>query len=781
MCLFFWVIILKYVKFLREITKEDVHMVGGKAANLGEMIQKTNVPVPSGFVITAMGYWAFIKYNHLDEIIKEKISQIKSADDLEGIKKAGKEIREAILNGEFPEDLKKEIIEAYNNLAEKVGTIPFVAVRSSATAEDLEGASFAGQQETYLNVRGIDDLLEKTKKCIASLFTDRAIYYRIKKEFDHLKVALCVVVQLMVRSKVSGVMFTLDVRNGNRDVVMIEGSYGLGEYIVQGVVTPDTYVVNKKTLKIIEKHIADKDKMLIRLNSGGVRELKVPEDLRRKQALPDDKIIELAKYGIAIEDHYGRPMDIEWALDESGQLFIVQARPETYWSVKENQTEKTERAQSEEVGEVLTKGLPASPGIGCGKVRIIHSADEINKVQKGEVLVTEMTNPDMVPAMQRASAIVTQEGGMTSHAAIVSRELGIPCVVGVQDIFEVVKDGMEITVNGYTGEIIKGLVKKEKKEKFSSESEEVVNVISEIITATNVMMNLGVPEKAEEYAKLPCDGIGLMRMEFILASKIKIHPLKAIKEGKEQEYVDKLAENIEKVVRAFYPRPVILRFSDFKSNEYKDLPGGEEFEPKENNPMIGFRGCYRYIHPMFRKAFELEIEAVKKVREKGLKNLWVMVPFVRRIGDIQKVRKILKEKGLLDDPTMKLFIMAEVPSVALQIDEFCKYCDGFSIGSNDLTQLTLGVDRDSDLLAEEFDERDPAVLKAIEMIVKGAKRNGKYVSICGQAPSNYPEIVEYLVKLGIDSISVNPDKVIETRKLVAKIEKKIILENIRNI
>ncbi len=769
---------MKYIKFLREITKEDVPLVGGKAANLGELIQKTNVPVPSGFAITATGYWAFIKYNHLDEIIKEKLSQIKSPDDIEGIKKAGKEIRDIILKGEFPEDLKKEIIEAYNYLAEKVGTTPFVAVRSSATAEDLEGASFAGQQETYLNVRGIDDLLEKTKMCIASLFTDRAIYYRMKKGFDHFKVALCVVVQLMVRSKVSGVMFTLDVRNGNRDVVMIEASYGLGEYIVQGVVTPDTYVVNKKTLKIIEKHIADKEKMLIRLNSGGTKELKVPEDLRRKQALPDDKIVELAKYGIAIENHYGRPMDIEWALDESGQLYIVQARPETYWSVKGKQ-EKTE--ETSESGEVLTKGLPASPGIGYGKVRIIHSADEIDKVKKGEVLVTEMTNPDMVPAMQRASAIVTQEGGMTSHAAIVSRELGIPCVVGVQDIFEVVKDGMEITVNGYTGEIIKGIVKKEENEKVSSKSKEVVNVIPEIITATNIMMNLGVPEKAEEYAKLPCDGIGLMRMEFILASKINIHPLKAIKEGKEKEYVDKLADNIEKVVRAFYPRPVILRFSDFKSNEYKDLPGGEEFEPKENNPMIGFRGCYRYIHPMFKKAFELEIEAVKKVREKGLKNLWVMVPFVRRVSDIKKVREILKEKGLLDDPTMKLFIMAEVPSVALQIDEFSKYCDGFSIGSNDLTQLTLGVDRDSDILADEFDERDPAVLKAIEMIVKGAKRNGKYVSICGQAPSNYPEIVEYLVKLGIDSISVNPDKVIETRKLVAKIEKKILLDKIRNL
>ncbi len=761
---------MKYIKFLNEVGKEDVPLVGGKAANLGEMIKNTGVPVPPGFAITSKGYWRFIEHNKLKEKIQDALNELTDPNDTEKLSEIGSRIRWMITTGEFPEDLENEIKEAYKKLVEKIGEEPFVAVRSSATAEDLPDASFAGQQETYLNIKGIEQVLEKVKECFASLFTDRAIFYRIQKGFDHMKVALSVVVQQMVRSKAAGVMFTLDVRNGRDDIITIEGSWGLGEYIVQGVVTPDEFFVNKNTLEIVEQYIAKKEKMLVRKEDGGTEEQEVPEELQEIPVLTEEQVKELAKYGIELEKHYNHPQDIEWALDESGKLFIVQTRAETVWSSKKRKQVSTEIIDK----KIIAKGHPASPGIGSGKVKIVRTYDDLDKVQKGDVLVTKMTDPDMVPAMKKASAIVTQEGGITSHAAIVSRELGIPCVVGVENIFEVVKDGMEITVNGSTGEIYEGIIETEKEDVSKK-----IEYTSVPITGTKILVNLGIPEKAEEIAKLPVDGVGLMREEFILATYVKKHPLKMIKEGKAEEFVEILSQGIERVVRAFYPRPVVLRFSDFKSNEYRELEGGEEFEPHENNPMIGWRGCSRYISPEFEEAFRLEVRAVKKVREKGLKNLWVMIPFVRTIEEMKAVLNIMEEEGLKRDRDLKVWIMAEVPSVALLIDEFSDYCDGFSIGSNDLTQLTLGIDRDSERLADEFDERNPAVLRAIEMIIEGAKRNGKTVSICGQAPSVYPEFVEFLVKKGIDSISVNPDKVIETRKLVAQVEKKLMLEFLR--
>ncbi len=747
---------MKYILWFNEISKNDIPSAGGKGANLGEMTQ-VGLPVPPGFVVTAQTYAEFLRRTGLDKLIYPILSST-NVDNTEQLEENAKRVRNMILSAKVPMDIQMYIIEAYRKLSNQLGGEPFVAVRSSATAEDLPGASFAGQQETYLDVKGERDLLKAVLKCWASLFTARAVFYRTKQGFPHEKVKIAAVIQKMVESEVSGVMFTAS-PTGDTSKVVIEAAYGLGEVVVGGKVTPDTYVFDKKTGGIVSKHIAKQTWKLSRSKSGiGIERYDITEDMQQRQKLPDDKIIELAKLGLKTESHYGYPQDMEWAY-EKGKLYIVQARAITTLKLGE-------KIKKEEVkGHIITKGLPASPGVVTGPVKIVLDLSELEKVQKGDVLVTKMTNPDMVPAMKKAAAIVTDEGGMTCHAAIVSRELGIPSVVGTGNITELVNDGDLVTVDATKGLVYKG--------KVEIEVESLEGEVPE--TKTKVYLNLGIPDMAEKYAKLPVDGVGLMREEFIIATSIKKHPLKAIEESKEGEWIDKLAEGITRVCKAFYPRPVVMRFSDFKTNEYKGLEGGDKYEPEEDNPMLGWRGCSRYYSPKYEPAFRLELKAVRKVRDSGLDNLWVMLPFVRKQEEVSKILGIMKEEGLERGDKFKVWIMAEVPSVALLSDEFADLVDGFSIGSNDLTQLVLGVDRDSEMLGKMglFDERDPAVKKAISMIIKGARAKGKTVSLCGQAPSNYPEFARFLVEQGITSISVNPDAFAKVKRVVAEAEKEV--------
>lgn len=752
---------VEYVKSLREINSQDKELVGGKNANLGELTNKIGVPVPPGYVVTTESYNEFLDENKLHRKIKNKLKELKDPEDTKKLHEVGENIRKMIMNGEIPEKVKEEIKKHHKKLKQEIGREPEVAVRSSATAEDLKGASFAGQQDTYLNIQGINNILKSVKKCFASLFTNRAIYYREKKDFEHMEAALSAAVQLMVDSECSGVIFTLDLRDGDKDTVTIEGSWGLGEYIVGGKVTPDTYFVNKQNLEIKERKIPEKKIQLINKPGGGTEEVKVPENKINEQILPDKRIIRLAKYAIQIEEHYNFPQDVEWGLDKNqDKLYILQSRPETAWT--EKKVERKKKAK----GKKMLSGLSASPGIGHGKAKIVQNLKELEKVHKGDVLVTEMTSPDMVPAMRRASAIATDEGGLTSHAAIVSRELGIPCVVGTETATKKIKDDEVISVDGTHGEIFKGIVEAE-------EHEEDEEPIPE--TDTNIYVNLGVPKIAEEVAKKPVDGVGLMREEFILATHVKEHPLSLIEKGEQQKFIDKLSEGISKVAKAFEPRKVVLRLSDFKTNEYRKLKGGEKYEPKENNPMIGWRGCSRYISKDFKPAFKLELEAVKKAREKH-KNIYLMLPFVRTIEEIKEVEQIMKKQGLERGKNgLKIWMMAEVPSNVLLTEEFSKYCDGFSIGTNDLTQLTLGADRDSELLQKlgAFNQRDKSVKKSISKIIEKAHKKGKTVSICGQLPSIYPEFSKFLVKKEIDSISVNPDTVEKVKRIVAKAEEEI--------
>ncbi len=774
---------MKYVRFFREIHKDDVKIAGGKGANLGEMYN-AGFPVPPGFVVTANAYKDFIEKTGIINEMKEVLSKI-NYDDYDSIKKASREIQALILSEEMPFEIKAEIRSAYESMYKisydlpkkaseyinAIRTPPFVAVRSSATAEDLPNASFAGQQATYLNVKGEDDLITAVQKCWASLFTTRAIFYRYKNNFDHFKVLIAVVVQKMVNSEASGVAFTVDPVSEDPNLMVIEAAFGLGEAVVGGEVTPDHYVVDKRTFEIVEKKIAHKDFMIIRDPAGKNKKVTLDEDMAKKQVLSDDKIIELAKIIKRIEDHYGKPQDIEWA-KEGMKLYIVQSRPITTLGKKFNKPN-----YKEHLGEPILKGLPASKGIAYGPVKIVMSADEIDKVKKGDILVTRMTDPDFVPAMKIAAAIVTDEGGMTSHAAIVSREMGIPCIVGTGNATKVLKEGEIVTVDAVDGFVYRGKVDIEPKQVSEEEKEEEIDA-SKLITKTKIYMNLGVPFKIKDYKDLPFEGIGLMRVEFIIASQIGKHPLYMIEIGKEEEYIDVLANGIEQVASVVYPRPVIVRFSDFKSNEYRDLEGGEKYEPKENNPMIGFRGVSRYVSPKFEKAFRLECRAIKKVREK-YPNVHVMLPFVRTTDEVLKVLKIMESEGLVRSENFKVFLMAEVPSVVILADEFAKLpIDGISIGSNDLTQLTLGVDRDSDILGEMgyFDERNEAVLRSINRLINIFHEHGKTVSICGQAPSVYPEFMEFLIKAGIDDISLNPDSVKKGRILAWKVEQKLKFE-----
>ena len=759
-----------------EISMKDVPRVGGKSASLGEMT-KAGVPIPYGFTTTAEAYRFFINYSQLESILEKYLKDLKDPEDTQTLQKVGKSIRETISKAEMPENLEKEIKKAYKELTKKYqkeggSGEPYVAIRSSATAEDLPDASFAGQQETYLNVTGAGQVVDRVRECFSSLFTDRAIYYRVQKGFDHLEVALAAAVQLMVFSEAAGVLFTLDVSNGNRDVVQIEAAYGLGEYVVQGTVTPDVYYVDKEGLAI-KKMVSEKNVMLVRKEKGGVEEKKVPPKKREKQVLTDEQIVTLGKYGISIEEHYEKPMDIEWGLDErTDKLWILQARPETAWAGKPAPQPAAVATTAER--NVIAKGLPASPGLVAGKANVILDVKDINKFQKGEILVTEMTAPDWVPAMKKSKAIVTNSGGMTCHAAIVSRELQIPCIVATKNATDVIKNGQDITVDAVNGIVYEGIL-----EEALAKKEEREAVMAEVfpVTGTKVLMNLGDPDLAEKYAKLPCDGIGLMREEFIWTTFIHEHPNYLIEIGQPEKVVDMLAEGFRQVAKALYPRPVILRLSDFKTSEYSDLKGGEKYEPEEPSALLGWRGASRYYDPEYVEAFKLELEAVKKVREEyRLKNLWVMIPFCRTVEECEKVISIMKEEGLERGPDFKIWLMAEIPSNILLADKFSKYVDGFSVGSNDLTMLILGADRDNDRIAHIFDERDLAVRRAIHHLIKVAHRERTTVSICGQAPSVYPEFTEFLIKSGIDSVSVNPDAVKSTKHLVAQVEQKIMLE-----
>ena len=778
------------IKWIEELRSDDVELAGGKGANLGELVS-INVPVPPGFVVTTIAFKEFMERSGLADKVYSMLENL-DVNDTERLNTVSATIRKMIMDTPIPEDIEQSIRNAYRELAKRIGIDePLVAVRSSASAEDLPEASFAGQQDTYLNVKGEDQVVEKVKACWASLFTARAIFYRVQQGIDHRRAAMAVVVQKMVNSRSAGVMFTIHPVTGDPNVVVIESSWGLGEAVVGGKVTPDEFVVDKRTLEIIERRISRKDKMIVYDPEAGRNVVvPVPPDMAEKPSISDDEAKRLAEYGIKIEEHYKNPMDIEWAIDKDieppNNIFIVQARHETVWSRRKQREAAAEEAKPPSEAKILVRGLPASPGIATGVARVIFDprSPEAAKFKKGDVLVTKMTDPDWVPLMKKAAAIVTDEGGMTSHAAIVSRELGIPAVVGTGNATKVIKTGMLVTVDGSRGVVYEGRVEIAKKREEAAAGAAVSpEVLRDLYppTGTKIYMNLGEPDAIDRYVHLPFDGIGLMRIEFILSDWIGYHPLYLIEQGKEDLFVDRLAQGLAKVASAIYPRPVVVRFSDFKTNEYRGLKGGEKYEPEERNPMLGWRGVSRYIHPAYEKAFRLEVRAMKKAREEmGLKNIWAMLPFVRTTWEVEKVLDIMADEGLVRNKDFKVWIMAEVPSVVLLADEFAKLVDGFSIGSNDLTQLVLGVDRDSQLLAGMgyFDERDPAVLRAIKMLIEAAHRHGRTVSICGQAPSVYPEIVEFLVENGIDSISVNPDAVIATRRLVASVERKVMLRRL---
>lgn len=771
-----------FLLWFDQLERKDVAIAGGKSSSLGELTSHVDVPVPYGFATTACAYRYFFEKTGLYQEINDLIAGL-DVDNSAQLREVCAKIRNAILVKEMPQDLQDQIAAAYEELGKRVGEDnPFVAVRSSATAEDLPDASFAGQQDTYLNVKGAAVIVAKVKECYASCFTDRAVYYREKQGFDHLDVALSAAVQMMVFSKAAGVMFTVNVATGDDQNILIEGAWGLGEYVVQGTVTPDNYTVNKATGKIIEKNVNAQDIKLIRKTDGDCEEVAVPAAEQEMPKLTDEQIEQLAACAKRIEAHYGCYMDMEWGVDErDNKVYILQARPETVWSRrnKENGAPKEEKKVNTD-RKVIVKGLPASPGNAAGRVHVILDPSHIDEFKEGEILVTEMTAPDWVPAMKKAKAIVTDSGGMTCHASIVSRELGIPCIVGTKSRGEAatatITDGIDVTVDATHGVVYEGIIEEPKAEQAAAQQ---VVAAAEYFppTGTKIYMNLGDPELAEKYSVLPCDGIGLMREEFIWTTYIHEHPLYLIKTGHPEKVVDQLAEGIRQVCQAMAPRPVTLRFSDFKSSEYRDLKGGDEFEPYEPSALLGWRGASRYYDPKYIEAFKLECMAVRKVREEfGLKNLNVMIPFCRNVEECEKVVKIMTDCGLSRGKDFKVWLMAEIPSNIILADQFNKFVDGYSIGSNDLTMLVLGCDRDNDTVSHIYDERNLAVRRAIRHLIDVAHKDGKTVSICGQAPSVYPEFCEFLIKSGIDSMSVNPDTVKFTKKLAAQIEQRIMLD-----
>lgn len=778
------------VLWFDELHREDVELVGGKSSSLGEMTSTMNVPVPYGFATTAHGYRYFMESTGLNDKVNGLLEEIKDYEDADELHTVCSKIRQLIVSAKMPDDLAAAIKQAYGQLAVKMGQKePFVAIRSSATAEDLPDASFAGQQESYLNITGADQVVQKVQECYSSLFTDRATYYRHKQQFPHERVALSAAVQMMVFSKASGIMFSVNVANGDDSKIVVDAIWGLGEYVVLGKVTPDHYIVDKKTLKIVDKTVTTKNIQLLRLPDGGVQESEVPNELVDQQVLTDAQIQELAGYAKEIEKHYGCYMDMEFALDrDTNKLWLVQARPETVWSRKNDQDATNEAKGSESTmdtqqAEVVVKGLPASPGVATGKVHVIESPDDIDEFKAGEVLVTLMTSPDWVPAMKKAAGIITNNGGMTCHAAIVSREMQIPCIVGTKSCgkaaMDVLKDGDEVTIDSQNGVVYAGNVKELVAPKDQNNDHNSATVTAEYFapTATGVMMNLGDPDLANKYASLPADGVGLMREEFLWTTYIHEHPLYLIEQGHPEVVVDKLADGISKVARAIAPRPMILRFSDFKSGEYRNLKGGDKFEPHEPADLLGWRGASRYYDPKYLEAFKLELAAVKKVRnEFALKNVNVMIPFVRTVDEARRVTSIMAQEGLVRSADFKVYMMAEIPSNILLADQFNQFVDGYSIGSNDLAMLILGCDRNNDTVSHLFDERNLAVKRAIHHLIKTAHRDGKTVSICGQAPSEYPEFTEFLIKSGIDYVSVNPDMVKLTKRNVARFEQRIMLD-----
>ncbi len=789
-----------FILWFKDINIKDISIVGGKNASLGEMynkLRKKGIKIPNGFTVTAKAYDYFIEESKLDNKIRKILKNL-DTNKINNLSSKGHQIRQAILQADLPNSLKKEIIFAYKKLSKKYKRKNLdVAVRSSATAEDLPNASFAGQQESYLNIKGEYDLLDACKKCIASLFTNRAISYRYDKGFSHFDVKLSITVQKMVRSdkSYSGVMFSIDTETGFKNAILINASYGLGEYIVKGVVNPDEYYVFKPTLKkgfkpIISKRLGSKKQKLIYSFGGSKKTKNISTSLyeQNKFVLKDNEILKLAKWAIQIEDHYKKPMDIEWAKDSlDKKLYIVQARPETVRS-QEDKTVLYEYIL-EDKGEILINGSSVGERIGQGKANIIKDVSSIDRFNKGEVLVTEMTDPDWEPIMKKAAAIVTNSGGRTCHAAIISRELGIPCIVGTKNGTDIIKQNQNITVScasGEEGKVYKGLLN------FRIDKFDLKNIPK---TKTKIMMNIGNPEMAMSQSFIPNEGVGLAREEFIISNYIKIHPLALINfnklknketkdkineltssyRSKKEYFVDKLAEGIARITASFYPKEVIVRLTDFKSNEYSNLIGGKEFEPKESNPMIGWRGASRYYDINYLAAFKLECKALLKVRKvMGLKNLKIMIPFCRTIKEAKKVLKILEKYGLKRGKEgLEIYVMCEIPSNIILAEEFAKIFDGFSIGSNDLTQLVLGVDRDSELVSHIYDERNEAVKKFIHQVIKVAKKYKRKIGICGQAPSDFPDFTKFLVKEKINSISLNPDTVIKTILIINKAEKNI--------
>lgn len=764
---------MKTIYWFSEITKDNVREAGGKGANLGEMI-RAGLPVPNGFVVSSEAYFAFLGRAG----IRDKIASILEGldvNDNKALNEASWKVKEAILTAKMPGEIARAIVSAYEQLSE--GKTVYVAVRSSATAEDLVAASFAGQQITYLNIAGSEQVVDAVQGVWASLFEPRAIFYRATHGFDHLEVGIAVPVQKMIQSEKSGVMFTVDTVTNDPTKIEIEAGLGLGEAVVSGSIIPDRYLVDKETLEIIEKNIA-KQTWKITMVEGRNRRVDVPPSEGEAQKLTDGEIRKLAELGKKVEDHYRFPQDVEWAI-EAGKIYLVQTRPVT--TIKPEAEEKPPRAVA---GEVVLEGTPASFGKASGPVKVVLSPAEIDKVQKGDVLVTTMTSPDYVPAMRKAAAIVTDAGGRTSHAAIVSRELGIPCVVGTDSATKTLEEGEVVTVDGSRGTVTLGEEKALERAPtvFAIERAAAPPPSAEVppVTATKIYVNLGEPELAEEVAAKPVDGVGLLRAEFMIA-EIGEHPRAMVAGGRGKEFVDKLAAGLKIFAQAFFPKPVVYRATDFKTNEYRNLKGGEKFEPAESNPMIGYRGAARYVREP--DLFRLELAALKKVRnDLGLKNLHLMIPFVRTLDEMRSIRAILDYEGLRRSPDFWLWMMVEVPSNILLIDEFCRSgIDGISIGSNDLTQLVLGIDRDSELLAPSFDERNPAVLRAIRTAIEKAEEHGITSSLCGQAPSSYPEFAELLVEFGITSISVNPDVIETARKIVASAEQKILLRRLERI
>jgi len=753
-----------YVLWFKQIDKEDGALVGGKGANLGEMTG-AGFPVPEGFVVTASAYRAHIEENSLGSKIKALLAGLDVEDPL-ALNRASSAVQAVIEKAPIPKEVESEIFAAYD----KLGKDPWVAVRSSATAEDLPEASFAGQQETYLNIKGDSSLLLHVRKAWASLFEPRAIYYRVQKGFDHLKVYLAVPVQRMVQSDVSGIMFTMNPVNNDKKTVVIEAIWGLGENIVQGAVTPDHYEVDKVEQKItLVRRVDQKIEMVKR--GEKTFDTKVPRSRVTKRKLSDKQVLEVAKLGKKLQEHYFFPQDIEWAI-ENGKLYVVQTRPITTFEATEKQINKAP-AETKNRGKVLATGETASPGRATGIVNILRSARDIRKVKKGDVLVTDMTTPDFVPAMKKAVAIVTNKGGQTSHAAIVSRELGVPAIVGTKNATKVLKQGRVVTVDATEGKIYETDLKPSSV-KYLPKQEDYYKPEGPIVkTATKVYVNLGEPELADDIAKRNVDGVGLLRAEFMIAD-IGTHPRKLIADKKSKVFVDKLADGMAQICRAFEPRPVVYRATDFKTNEYRHLKGGEAYEPEESNPMLGYRGAYRYIHDP--EVFELELLAMKKVRnELGLKNLHLMIPFVRNVGELREVKKIVVAAGLSRSQSFKLWMMVEIPVNVILLDEFINLgIDGVSVGTNDLTMLMLGTDRDNETVASDYDERNPAVLWALQHIIRTCHKRDITVSVCGQAPSTYPEFAEFLVKEGVTSVSVTPDVIDKTRQVIHDTEHKLI-------